>query len=81
MTFPLEEPEFETALCFGLTGVTLNRLAPLATELDGKHLYGYGTETGYNIQEENDDTDDSSDAKIIVEVKMPCHRDATEDWN
>ena len=40
-TFPLEEPEFETALCFGLTGVTLNRLAPLATELDGKHLYGY----------------------------------------
>ena len=35
VTFPLEE------LCFGLTGVTLNRLAPLATELDGKHLYGY----------------------------------------
>ena len=40
VTFPLEEPEFETALCFGLTGVTLDRLAPLVTDLDGKHLYG-----------------------------------------
>ena len=38
MKFPLEEPEFETALCFRLIGVTL---APLATELDGKHLCGY----------------------------------------
>ena len=39
--FPLEEPEFETAMCFGLTGVTMSRLAPVAAELDGKHLFGY----------------------------------------
>ena len=117
MTFPLQEPEFENALCFGLTGVTLNRLAPLATELDGKHLYGYhcrglightvviisqgvmlgfkpsdltyahqfgaletamvshrpGTETGYNIQEETDDTDDNTVVNITMEVKKRRH--------
>ena len=116
-TFPLEEPEFETALCFGLTGVTLNRVAPLTTELDGKHLYGYhcrglightvvtisqgvmlgfkpsdltyahqfgaletamvtdrpGTETGYNIQEKTDNTDDNTVVKITVEVKKRRH--------
>ena len=117
MTFPLGKPEFETAVCFGLTGVTLNSLAPLATELDGKHLYGYhcrglightavaisqrvmlgfkpsdltyahqfgaletalvtdrpGTETGYNIQEETDDTDDNTVVKITMEVKKRRH--------
>jgi hypothetical protein len=32
--FPLEEPEFESRMCLGLTGVTMDRLAPLATELE-----------------------------------------------
>ena len=40
-----------------------------------------GTETGYNIQEENDDTDDNTVVKITVEVKKRRHWDATEDWN
>lgn len=32
-----------------------------------------GTETGYNIQEETDDTDDNIVVKITVEVKKRRH--------
>ena len=40
-----------------------------------------GTETGYNIQQEIDDTDDNTVVKITVEVKKRRHWDAIEEWN